>query len=201
MKKIFALTLIFLCLSITTTFAYENPYPLYWNDDKNFPIIWGRMGRAIYLDKSSIKVNLNDPPFYIISGSWVWGPGKEELEDETRNIANKKAYLEYKNNLQIGFGIKFFYDEKEKDMRYASGVNKWIYVRHGISYTHEGSLYLGEAIFYVAIRKKFYGGYLGKYLLGYDRDLEMGEKETYFSMFDDSFYELLDGKLEDGETS
>ena len=157
----------FLCLSIPTTFAFK-----YWNGDKNCPIIWSRFGVDIYLDKSSIKVELNDPPFYIIYAKFTRG------------------------------GLRFFYDEKEKDMRYASGVNKWEYVRpHGVSSTHTRFLYMGEAIFYLALRKKFYGSYLVKELLLYDQTLEMDEEENYFPMFSDSFYEYLDGKSESGDDS
>lgn len=60
MKK-FILTTLFCILSLTTVFAANDIYGSYWNGNRNYPIINGRMGTGWYLDKSSIVILKNDP--------------------------------------------------------------------------------------------------------------------------------------------
>lgn len=195
MKKIFALTLIFLCLSITTTFAYENPYPLYWNDDKNFPMIWARQGMYCYLDKTSIKIILDDHPFYIIS---------VKVLVVSYTYTDKEGNSGFHEEPKIIYGDEqeFFYDYEERDMRIRNRENQWVYLKPSFASENKRSrnIDIGESIFYLTQRRKFYGNSLAKDILPYDSRVERGEKsEIYRTMFSDSFYELLDGKFGDDE--
>lgn len=194
MKKIFALTLIFWC--VVTSAAFAN-YPRYWNNDKNFLIIWGRQGIATYLDKTSINVKVWDPPFYIISVKVLW---------VSYNYTDEEGNSGFHDNPKIGGyeEYEFFYDEEERDMRRRNRENQWNYRLPSFASENKRSrdVDIGEAIFYLTRRKKFYGDYLAKDILPYDSRVERGEKsEIYLTIYSDRFYELLDGELEDGETS
>ena len=206
MKKFFALTLMFLCLSISTTFAYENPYPNYWNNDKNFPIVWANQGVYCYLDKTSIKIILDDYPFYIISVK-VLVVSYTYTDEE----GNSGFYEEPK--IIYGDEQEFLYDYEERDMRIRNRENQWVYIRPNFALENKRArdVNIGEAIFYLSSWKcgtlvgyiglraqhaKFYGDYLIK-----DFSAEYNNKALYYQIYSDRFYKLLDGESEDGDDS
>ncbi len=186
MKKIFALTLILWSLAIAAVFAYEysktiypkNPFLPYLNGDKNFPFVNAReKDYAFYIDKSSIKVKLKAPPFYIIST-------KIKVVDE-----NLTAYYEPE--------IEFFYDEENLEMlnRRELPEESWRW-RYSTPYSYN-EVEIGEAIYYLSQGKKFYGNYLWKKaLLDEDFKIFIADESTgeYYDPFPNSFYERLDGE-------
>ena len=219
LKKIFALTLIFLCLSIPTTVAYGNIYPNYWKGDKNFPFIFGYHGYGrieyknnpeglslldildtVYLDKNSIKVESRQRPFlkisatiiYVSDSYWKYG---EHYETFT-TISTRE--------------MEFFYDEETLDMKSLSLPHDAESLGWGncTPYSIYGTE-IGEAIYYLSQGKKFYGNYLWK-KGGLDKDVfkYIGDNtyddesiyeytnfgKDYYDPFPDSFYARLDGE-------
>lgn len=194
----------FLCLSISTTFAYENPYPNYWNDDKNFPIVWANQGVYCYLDKTSIKIILDDYPFYIISVK-VLVVSYTYTDEEGNSGFHEEPKIIY------GDEQEFFYDYEERDMRIRNRENQWVYIRPDFALENKRSrnVNIGEAIFYLASPKmsgyyrhmllkkqRFYGDYLTR-----DFSAEYNNKALYYQIYSDRFYKLLDGESEDGDDS
>ena len=194
MKKIFALILIFWCVVTSVAFA---KYPLHWNDDKNFPLVWGHHGMADYLDKNSIEIKLNDPPFYIISFKILEVSNADLTEEQLReyNQIQEICYSKY--------GYEFFYDEEERDMRSRtrfyyedkgwSEWNDWHFVRPYVYGMSDGLRFTsyGEMAFYVVHRRKFYGNYLWKVIMHVDARKYDENKVRYDDFFSDVIYERL----------
>ena len=188
MKKFWAIFLLTWCFTTSVVFAYG--YPRFWKGDTNYPLVWGRRGEAVYLDKSSIKINLNDSPYYIITVQTIsvypsdYSPGNEL----------------YSNDKEAGstMDYEFFYDEEEMDMREkhsAVSNGNWMYLRPQDGDAMRGRrIYIGEAIFYVATGRKFYGNYLWK-AIGTGAGLEAYKDEQgndkYWDMFSDATYKDL----------
>ena len=137
----------------SVAFAYG--YPRFWKGDTNYPLVYGKKDYAFYLDKNSIKIKLNDPPYYIITARTItvysyrdYAPGNEKYSND-REATGTDSY-------------ELFYDEKEMDMRVKdSKTSVWRYLRPQSDYIMQGqSMYVGEAVFYVVTRRKFYGNYL-----------------------------------------
>lgn len=123
---------------LMTSIAFADELPRFWNGDKNYPLVWENSGAAHYLDKNSIKVTINDPPYFIITAQTVTTSGRENYE--------------------------FFFDEDEPDMRvFDRAVADWRYLNPCESTsTEKFPMYIGEAVFYVVQGRKFYGNYLWK---------------------------------------
>ena len=121
-----------------TTVAWADSPARFWLDDKNYPLVLKDSQPARYLDKNSIKVKVNDPPFFIITAQTVTADGIETYE--------------------------FFFDEDEPDMRlFDKTAADWRYLNPSdIAPEEKISMYVGEAVFYVLHGRKFYGNYLWK---------------------------------------
>ena len=205
LKKILATMFLVWTLSVSSVYA-DSPYPIYFNGDKNFVLIWGRQGYAHYIDKSSIKLILDEEPFYIIS-----------VQAYDIITYGDRAY-------QLGKGRywEFLYDEEETEMFFRFFFNghkqDWSSCRpQYASYTQFSSeaLYIGEAIFYLAspemsnyhrnnylnAKRKFYGSLLSKDRRFLERSVENYDesKVWYNFMFPDWFYKRLDGISNDGD--
>ena len=169
-----SLLVAFICALTSVAFAY---YPRFWKGDTNYPHIWGHMGAAFYLDKSSIKVKINKPPYYIITAQ-VIVVLDSDYPGERRYSNDKEAYKNYSH--------EYFYDEDEMDMReYNPSKDTWHYLGPTYSNAESGrSMAVGEAVFYVAMSRKFYGNYLWK-------DTDYLDEVKYWDMFADSFYKDL----------
>lgn len=114
---------------------------------KNFPFVNAReKDYAFYIDKSSIKVKLKAPPFYIIST-------KIKVVDE-----NLTAYYEPET--------EFFYDEENLEMlnRRELPEESWRW-RYSTPYSYN-EVEIGEAIYYLSQGKNFTGIIYGKRLFG-----------------------------------
>lgn len=87
------------------------------------------------MDRSSINVTVNDEPFFIITARTVTADGIDTH--------------------------KFFFDESTPDMRVFDTVaGYWRYLNPCEGLTCP--VYVGEAVFYFALGRKFYGNYFWK---------------------------------------
>ena len=137
--------------------AYAAKTPPFMNGDKNYPLIWEDSQAMHYLDRSSVKVSVNDAPFFIITAQTVTAGGNATY--------------------------KFFFDESEPDMRvFDFAVGDWRYLNP--SKDADYRMYIGEAIFYFARGRKFYGNYLWK--------TEADGKTVYTDKFNDELYQGWD---------
>lgn len=136
MKNFLAALLATWCLATCVAFAEENPH--FWNGDKNYPLVWEDSQEVWYLDKNSIKVKVNDPPYFIITAQILTTSGTKTYE--------------------------FFFDEDEPDMRvFDEAVADWRYLNpREFTAKEKYSMYIGEAVFYVGQGRKLYGNYLWK---------------------------------------
>lgn len=176
MKTFFAVLLVTWSFAASIAFAYG--YPRFWKGDTNYPFVWGHQGTAWYLDKKSIKIKKSDPPYHIITAQIIsvghsdYSPGEEKYGNDKEATGN--------------YPLEFFYDEDEMDMRiyYGSKVN-WRYLRPLGSNAESGVwMYVGEAVFYVATGRKFYGNYVWKHI-------SYNGKTDYLDPFKDNYYEDL----------
>ena len=74
-----------------TSVAFAGESAIFYNEDRNYPLVLDNSRTAWFLDKNSIKINVNDPPFFIITVQVATANGVETCE--------------------------FFFDEGEPDMR------------------------------------------------------------------------------------
>ena len=179
MKKFVVIFLTAYCFIASVAFA-ESP-PKFYNNDKNYPLIYPHNGMPRYLDKNSIKVEVSDPPYYIIKASTI-------------TVVNPKHY-KFEGNGISSQEYTFFYDEDEVDMRCydtnnVESYHNWLYLRphyivdSGNAITGVGiPACVGEASFYISQGRKFYGNYLWK---NFHRTYG-----AYVDIFNDKFYEIL----------
>ena len=186
MKKFLAALLATWCLAASVAFAGH--YPRFWKGDTNYPLVWGRRSEAVYLDKNSVTVKLNAPPYYIITARTVSiYPSDYTEEIKYSNDKDPRSPNDFDS-------YEFFYDEDEADMRVGdSSISNWMYLRPQDGDAMRGRrTYIGEAVFYVATGRKFYGNYLWKAIStagGVLKDEQGNDK--YWDMFDDKWYEDL----------
>ena len=100
-------------------------------------------GTAWYLDKSSVLVEIDDPPAYVIT--YQLFPARYDLE--TGEIIRVYEALQE----------KYLYNVKEHEMRKFNGT-EWDYIPPIGSLAETGNEFSGEMAFYIAFGKKFYGG-------------------------------------------
>ena len=208
--------LILLFAKISAVSAYENPYPLYWKGNKNFPLVYGFKGRASYLDKNSIEIKVNEPPFYIIFARVlsvshadtfnddVWLHG-DRYFDKKEDLEYRASYILYKRGSKAAYedDYEFFYDEEMLDMRVRSRSNdsenknfewsEWWVILPYLYSNADGLRWatFGESIFYVTQRRKFYGDYLWKDILKVKAENYNENNARYDDFFVDGIYERL----------
>ena len=154
MKNFFAT--LFAAWFMATSFAAAES-PTFWQGNKNFLRVYENAQRAWYLDKNSISVKVNDPPFYIITAQIVTADGSETCE--------------------------FFFAEDDIDMRiFDKSISDWRHLNPcDITAQEQYAMYIGEAVFYVTQRRKFYGNYLWK--------TQVDGKTQYLDKFNDAAYQ------------
>lgn len=151
MKNFLATLLVTWCLAANIALAELPPF---FNGDKNFPLVLENSQAARYLDKNSVTVEVNDPPFFIITAKILTAGGNETC--------------------------KFFFDENDVDMRiFFDADDDWKHLNPSDIAAEKNFMYVGEAIFFVAQGRKFYGNYLWK------------ADKKYLDVFRDEFYENL----------
>ena len=145
----------------------------YLRDDKNYPLVWISQEWAWYLDKSSIYVETEGPPQYIL-----------------RVLVLATTFLRYDDSLPRSIhSYRFRYDEDEGKMyEWSPQAEEWRCLPPDSNDTslNDGIKYIGEAAFYHAYGKKFY-------------DVSprwIRKRNPYFNEQDKQFYERLDGETE-----
>ena len=187
MKKF--LTVLLCTWSLMASIAFAYGYPRFWKGDTNYPCVWGRRGEAVYLNKSSIEFKLNAPPYYIITAQTIsiypsdYSPGNEKYSNDREPGSPKDIHL-----------YEFFFDEDGMDMREkrsAVSNGNWMHLMPQSGDAMRGRrLYIGEAVFYVAVGRKFYGNYLWKAIDDITGEIYKDEQgnDKYWDMFSDEFY-------------
>ena len=213
MKRFLATTFIFFTVMLSLQISHATEYSTFWKsssvkfqnylrDDKNYPLIFARYESAWYLDKNSIKVEVNDPPYYIISANTIF----LLLDSKSSFYENNPGALEGDKNLN---SYRFFYNEDEMEMRLDRkssnwglffstefNENDWIYIYPPLNWGLSGTrpVCVGEAMFYVALGRKFYGNFLWEDIF-FDSGVEYVNedyKPQYIDIFRDAFYETLE---------
>ncbi len=140
-------------------------------DDENYPRIWAHGVDAWYLDKSSVHVEMEEPPQYIL-----------------RVFIMRTPQFHYNDILPSRIlSCRFLYDEDEEKMYIGSRTQEddWRYMPPDGDNAKSGlSMWVGEAAFYLAYGERFYGA-SQKWHHGLNK---------YFDVFNDAFYAHLDGE-------
>ena len=140
--------------------------PYLWGDT-NFPLVWICHEWAWYLDESSIYVEMEAPPQYIL-----------------RVIAIKQTFLHYDDSPPRTIrSHRFLYDEDEGKMYdWNPRMKNWHYMMP----EKNDDIYMGEAVFYLVYGEKFY-----------DVSPRWRRKRNpWLDIKDEWFYERLDGETE-----
>ena len=143
-----------------------------WND-KNYPLVWVCGGWNWYLDKSSIYVEMEEPPQFIL-----------------RVLVLEPTFLHYEDTLPRSIhSYRLLYDEDEGKMYHWDPLGKeWYYMTPELSDAslHHGIRYVGEAAFYLVYGEKFYDVFPRWYRA----------RSPWLDIHDKWFYERLDGEME-----
>ena len=161
-----------MCLLPATAGAGHMGWKDYYQDDTNFPMVWGHDGWATFIDKSSLVVQRYDPPYYIIAINVFY------VDDGGYGTIHKYDTLRFFYN----------YDTTKMYIDRTGGSGDWKYIRPNASVSeeqHDGKN-VGEAAFYLAYRLRFYGAYRWKNTLILSEDL-------YQQVFPDEFYRKIQG--------
>lgn len=142
-------------------------------DDKNYPLVWVCGGWTWYLDKSSIYVEMEEPPQYIL-----------------RVLILEPTFLRYDDTLPRSIhSYRFLYDDDEGKMyKWSPKLEKWWYLEpdeNDTSY-NDGERYVGEAAFYLVYGEKLYDVFPRWHRA----------RSPWLDIHDKWFYERLDGEME-----
>lgn len=166
MKRVLTLFCLLATLLIASVSHAASSYEEYYNGDYNYPIIWGRMGTAWYLDRSSLVCQDYNPPCYILAINVFWVPNADR---GSREISHEKT-------------MRFFYNLSELKMyvdRDTGFSDDWRYLKPTGSNAESGlPMHVGEAAYYINFGMKFYGS-----RTWYDSSIHKNR-----SIFGDSFY-------------
>lgn len=147
------------------------PHAYLWND-KNYPRVWRSSYYAVHLDKNSVYVEAEASPQRIL----------QVLTLDT-------VLLHYKDIFPNAIYFdRFLYDEDEGKMYcWSPSKEEWYYLRPN---SPGRNVCIGEAAFYLAYGKKFYG-----------ETAEWSRRRTpyHWNENDTTFYERLDGMEEKDE--
>ena len=179
--KIFRLVVMAIFLGVLTVSSTALAFENYLNGDKNYISYGGvGMGAQGFIDRSTLKVELYEPPIYIISvDTFLWHPdfdkgksvnelGRKHHYRFKYDYANRKMY-EYRPGGSGAKGAKIRYEQYCKDMKIQPDATidwsgDWAYIDPHFFYG-EGSqpAAVGEIAFALAYKLKFYGlkGYNG----------------------------------------
>ncbi len=143
--------------------------PQYLWDDENYSCVWTQMDDAFYLDKSSIYIEEEDPPHYIL-----------------RVLVLRTRQHHYNDILPSAIrSYRLLYDEDEEKMYVETKEKRWHYMPpHGSNAESGLQMRVGEAAFYLAYGEKFYGA-APKWHHFF---------KSYWDVFQADFYERLEGE-------
>lgn len=168
MKKISAMLCLLATLLVMSVAQASSLYEDYYNGDENYPLIWGHMGTAIYLDKSSLVCQDYEPPCYTLAINIISVDNADRGNREISRITTLRFFYNWNDR-------KMYIDQK-------TGTSSWRYLKPTGSNAESGMvMYAGEAAFYLDYGKKFYGS-----RTWYDSFLNRN-----VTVFNDSFYTKL----------
>ena len=128
--------------------------PDYWNGDRNYPLVAGKQGLAWYLDKNSIETRRIDNTNILIACEVVQIDEQGHENYKTRNDGTLRSR-------DTSF---YYYDEGSTKMYVLQVENGEVKGKRfldplGSEASSGRTMDIGEAAYYVACRKKFYGAY------------------------------------------
>ena len=144
MKKWLLLVVAFCCFVFGGFNTANANYPVHLNGDPNFILVYGHMGTAWYLDRSSLNVQKYAPPHYIIAVNIVSVRNADRGNTDINSVTTKR----------------FLYNWNTRDMYVERNLNAsdWRYLRPNGSWAETGvTMPTGEMAFYLAYNLKFYG--------------------------------------------
>ena len=135
-------------LMMTLTSVTHAEWPSYWKGDKKFPLIFGFRMNSFYLDRTSMVVKENNPPYYVIAANVF-------------SVENNTDYSYQSNAIKHTWTFEIRYDDNETSM-YLKTDDGWTYLSPlatGSTREQEMAMNAGEAMWYVFKGSKFYGAY------------------------------------------
>lgn len=166
MKRVLTLFCLLATLLIASVSHAASSYEEYYNGDRNYPIIWGRMGTAWYLDRSSLTCEDYNPPYCILVID-VFSVSESSSGNQKISQAKPMRFIYDLNDLEI-------YTDRNTGF-----ADDWRYLSPTGSNAESGlPMYVGEAAYYINFGKKFYGS-----RTWYDSSIHKN-----MSVFSDSFY-------------
>ena len=148
------------------------PYPDYWNGDINYPLVAGKQGLVWYLDKNSIKTRRIDDASIVIACEVV------EIDE-----CGHENYKTGKDGTLRSRDTKFYYYDEGSTKMYNLQVENGEVTGKGFldplwnAAGADRPRDIGEAAYYVACRKKFYGAY--KWSNNKSKDIEVYPASFY----------------------
>ena len=148
-------------------------YSTYLNNDKNYILCDGHMGRGWYIVRDSLAVEKYEPPEYVIKVQMVSAESAIGNVDDFYNGGKGKIISHFSKRFKYNWDAKTMFVEYNKGWRYLNPVGCWA----------ESGIFMpaGEIAFALAYNMKFYGSQ--KY---YIEDLHQ-----YVEPFDEGFYERV----------
>ena len=141
--RLFLCTMMLLFATTACTFAYSNPYPKYLGGDTNFILVDGHMGTAWYVDKSSLNVQMYEPPQYIIAINVCTVNNADRGNTEISNVQTMRFLYNY--------DLRRMYIDRH------TGSDDWRYLNPRGSWAETGvSMPAGEKAFELAYGIEFY---------------------------------------------
>lgn len=143
MTKAIRLLLCTLMLLIATTacaFAY---YPTYLGGDDNYIMVDGHMGYGYYVDKSSLNVQMYNPPQYIIAINVCTVPDADRGNTDISGVQTMRFFYNY--------------DLRKMYIDHHTGSSDWRYLDPHGSWAETGiGMPAGEKAFELAYGMEFY---------------------------------------------
>ena len=141
MKRLMFLATLLCVLCVSSIVQARQPYPEYWNGDRNFPLVYGRQGYANYLDKTSlVKQTLGDSRVKVAV-----------IIIDVNELGTDNYYNPNDDEVIASSTVSFVYDEAEMKMFMGDGVSEIPRNVNGRVHAY------GEAAYYFAYGKKFHG--------------------------------------------
>lgn len=143
MKRIVSMICL-LAVLMMASLAQASGYEDYYNGDRNYPLVWGQMGVAWYLDKSSLVCQDYNPPCYTLAINVIVVPDADRGKRDISRVDTMRFFYNWNDR-------KMYVDQN-------TGSSDWRYLKPTGSNAESGlPMYVGEAAFYLDYGKKFYG--------------------------------------------
>ena len=148
MKRVVTLAFMMICVCAWCFVGEASPHDPYLDGDSNYIKCTRHQDLVCYVDRSSLKVHLYNPPEYIISIDMV----SVEMNPQMTSYRNRKTgTVLYRYN----------YDDREmyvntKDY-FSNGNDEWMYLEPTAGWAKGGRFVMaGDIAFYLAYNTGFY---------------------------------------------